>query len=75
MTPYEFSSLVLYNKKNLETEYTLLRNTIYNAHINLNRKKGDKEIPLFEESKEENGINKDTLKSEREALFSEFKAR
>lgn len=70
LTPYEFSILILHKNKTEKNEYILLRNVIYNAGLNLLRKKGDKEIPLFEEDKSEDNLSDmDRAKKERELLF------
>lgn len=51
-------------------EYEILRNTIYNAGVNLMRKKGDKQVPLFnEEDRGNEATDKEKTKQEREALF------
>jgi hypothetical protein len=73
LTPYEFVLLVEHHEKTKKEEFTILRNTIYNAGVNLLRKKGQKEIPLFSEDREQE-VDVDKLKEEREALFSEFPA-
>lgn len=74
LTPYEFSLLVLHHNEQKKTEFTILRNTIYNANLNLKRKKGEKVIPLFEEEKKNGEEDKEKLRKEREALFgSELK--
>ena len=53
-------------------EYTILRNTIYNAGANLLRGKNDKEIPLFgNESSNAQVSDKEAARNEREALFGE----
>ena len=72
LTPYEFSALVEHKRKIDKVDYSILRNVIYNAGLNLLRKKGEKEIPLFEEEKNESdyGISDiDKKLKEREELF------
>jgi DNA-directed RNA polymerase specialized sigma24 family protein len=62
--------LVEYHAKVKKDDFQILRNTVYNAHANLNRKKGEKEILLFDEEKEQED-DKEKLQNERDALFSE----
>ncbi|UDY80759.1 hypothetical protein [Geobacillus phage GR1] len=72
MTPYDFTALVEHHGRMKKDEYQVLRNTIYNAGVNLLRKKNQKEIPLFSEDRENEGDEKEKLIKEREALFGEI---
>ena len=74
LTPYDFTLLVEHYGEVKKQDYLILRNTIFNAHANLNRKKGTKEIPLFNEVKTQDETDVEKLRSEREALFGEFKS-
>jgi hypothetical protein len=71
LTPYDFTLLVHHYSKVKKDDFQILRNTIFNAHANLNRKKGEKEIPLFNEETHNEIEDKEKARSEREALFSE----
>jgi hypothetical protein len=53
-------------------EYQVLRNTIYNAGVNLLRKKNQREIPLFSEDREKEVDEKQKLMEERESLFGDI---
>jgi hypothetical protein len=70
LTPYEFTALLEYYGQLKKDEYSVLRNTIYNAGANLMRKKGEKIIPLFKDDNPEKEIeDKEKARKEREALF------
>lgn len=70
LTPYEFSLLQLHKQEMDKNHYIILRNTIYNAGINLLRKKGQREIPLFDKNKNINhDFDEEKIRKEREELF------
>lgn len=71
MTPYEFSLLTEHNYKLKKNDSQLLRNVIFNANANLHREEGTDEIPLFDDSQEQEMDEEEIIK-EREALFGEF---
>lgn len=51
-------------------EYSILRNTVYNAGSNLMRKKGEPVIPLFNEEVSGDEVSdKEKAQKEREELF------
>jgi hypothetical protein len=70
LTPYEFSLLYFHYLDKTKTDYEILRNVIYNAGLNLLRKKGQKIVPLFDENGEVNNeLNEEEIRNEREELF------
>ncbi|PED63970.1 hypothetical protein [Priestia megaterium] len=74
LTPYEFSILYEHYARVKKDDYSILRNTVYNAGANLMRGEGDKEIPLFDEidNVEDEETRIEELKKEREALFKSY---
>jgi|SRR5699024_528498 len=69
LTPYEFSILLEHHGEKLKAEYTLTRNTILNAGINLMRGKGDPFVELFKQEETQDLTPVEEIKKEREALF------